>query len=470
MFAATRTHIPRYWIPALILIPLFFAFLGIYAFPIADDYSYALMFRKTGLIDSFQTMYATWSGRYLSNIVLALLGSLSRNTALYHLYPTFHIICLSWAVLAIVDACHTGNLKSKLFIGLIFIATYLAGMPSPSQGIYWMAGSFTYQLGINGLLGCLAVLVRTAVSHERPGPAGYTVLGLSAIACFGSNELSAATGFTAFTIFAAVAYFSRHPLRSWFVGAACAITPLFLCSFLAPGNFARAATQVHDPSPLHRLWFCFHRSLGGAFEGFKWLGLSAFFPAVLVTLPFFRPAWSGLPISRWSTRKNMLGFLIIGLGIFFCDYFITYWSSHKAPYSRINNAIHADAIIYGCAFFFIFHKQIQTFVNTKIFRKKFISSLTLFCIFFAVLLGQKNISLSAYNMITGKLSTFKNEQELRYVAISSAPEHTILPTLTHKPFPVFFRDIDDKKRGWILNSFQAYWNISSLTFKHSSNE
>jgi hypothetical protein len=272
---------------------LLFIALGVYAFPIADDHTYGMSsFDCKTLAD----IYRNSSGRYVSSALLLIFTGFSDNLPVYHALASLHIAMLLAALRALVAACHEG--EGAWLLTLCLAAAFLAGFPSPSQGLYWLSGSFTYFPAFNAMFGVAAALCGLAFSPATWDRLRAALLFLCIIVCMGCDEITAAACAFMLCIAWGWAVFSRHPCSRTFGRAAVCGLLLMLASFLAPGNFVRAADiGVWDWS------YCIN-ILGGAFEGYKWIFAKPVIPCMAFCVLFLRPRWGGGPRAGFPSARG----------------------------------------------------------------------------------------------------------------------------------------------------------------------
>lgn len=152
----------RLFIVLILVLLLPAALVGLFARPMADDFGYAgithAVFAEYGfdlprlLGAALQTTveyFNSWQGLYVSGFVLALQPGLFGNawyglTFFCVVVPLF--FCLYFAARLILRRLAPGMPMLALPLALLFLFSFVQGMPNPVEGLYWFNGAVNYQL------------------------------------------------------------------------------------------------------------------------------------------------------------------------------------------------------------------------------------------------------------------------------------------------------------------------------------
>ena len=448
------------WCGFFSLILLLFASLGWYVFPIADDHSYFLQFGELNYWDVAKQVYFTGSGRYLSTFFLTFLSGYTDNLVLYHAYALILIVMLTASLFFLVTSCHRGRMVDALTMTLCLTVAFIAGMPSPSQGLYWMSGAFTFfpafvaTFIVIGAFCCMAFF-----PEKKPWPfVALAVAGL--FVCMGCNELTAAACMFFLVLAYGVAHISGHSRRRLF-GFLVLWGFVLLCfSFSAPGNFART-------DAMHRPWewrFMFNVA-GGMFEGFKWFFRSPVIPAVLFCAVLLQPRWDAT-VTRCSATKRLVFWALLACALFFGEFLLVYVSSRRAPYARMNNAIFHAAFTFALFGGALMQDTIQRILRTGYTRMG--KKVVFFCagaLLTVSIVFQPSVRASIRNYVNGEFAAYRATWLTRLAMLppKDRAEGVVLtvPALRSRPFPIAFRDLEEsqEKHQWIKNAFTAYHGL-----------
>lgn len=451
------------WAVPAIFTLLLFAYLGRYAFPIADDHSYGTAYRELGLWRIIAQTYLEWSGRYIANALAPFLGSLSDNVALYHVYPALHIALLVLSLRFFVSCFHKGSAWDARLITVILAASFLAGMPSLSQGLYWMCGAVTYFLAFPAMFIAVGCLGRYAFCVEKPGK-GYAALCVGSLfICMGCNEVSAAVAMFFLVCACVAAYVFALPQKRAFAAFTVWGAAFFLLAYAAPGNFVRADIIENEWQ-----WKFVLHIAGGAFEGYKWLARTPFLPAVFLAAFLFAPRWRP-ENTPYPAKKRLLFLLLLGCLLFLGEFLLVYVTSKRPPYARINNAIYQSAFLFGLAGAGVMLGQISALAQSwsrKLGRGRVFSLTALvFCI---TLLAQPSVFSALRNEAGGEFAAYRDIWVTRLAMLPPREEAAgvtlTVPPLRSRPYPIVFRDLQEKqaKHQWIAKVFAEFHGLKKV--------
>lgn len=157
--AAQKRWLHRFEILILVLlIPV--AVLALYARPSADDYVYAVrthaVVQQYGfdvprlLAAAWETtvyFFQNWQGLYVSGFILALQPAIFGNawyglTLACVLVPLF--LCLYGSARLVIRRLEPAQKHLPLALTLLVLFSFVEGMPSPVEGLYWFNGAMNY--------------------------------------------------------------------------------------------------------------------------------------------------------------------------------------------------------------------------------------------------------------------------------------------------------------------------------------
>jgi hypothetical protein len=235
---------------SLIVIATFIA-LSFAAFPVGDDYCYAVKATKLGFLGNQVDWYTNWSGRFSST---ALMSIFSLSSDIVHTY-SLALIVAQLVTMAAIFLLLRGLIQKQyplrytLLASLCAYVIFLTGLPDVAQTIYWTMGVAAYGLGNISLLLLLAIGAQFELGSKQSKlfsiflfvmATAVTVIAVS------DNEV---TLVTVLSLLAGASLLSikRRTGSAWFwtglfIVALCAA----LASILAPGNLARAQSLATD--------------------------------------------------------------------------------------------------------------------------------------------------------------------------------------------------------------------------------
>ncbi len=453
------------WCAFFLLVLLLFASLGWFAFPIADDHSYFLDYGTRDYWDVAKHVYFLSSGRYLSTYLLTFLSRYVDTLAVYHSLALCLILLLTAPLYFLVGSCHRGKPRETLAMTLCLAAAFLAGMPSPSQGLYWMSGAFTFFPAFIAVFVFLGALCRLAFCPAaRPLPL-VAVAAAGIFVCMGCNELTAAAGMFFLALASVAARRTGNGRKNTIAMLALWGFVLMCFSFSAPGNFMRSGSMAAE-RPWE--WGYMLNVAGGTFEGFKWILRTPVLPAVLFCLVFLEPRWfSGLP--RHTAAKRFAVWLVLTCALFFGEFLLVYVSSKRAPYARMNNAIFHAAFTMALIGGALMYGELRRVLRAGYEKAGKTAVFTGIGILLAAsILLQPSVSASVRNYANGEFAAYRAIW-LERLAMLPPREKAggvvlTLPALHSRPFPLVFRDLVETqdKHQWIPEVFARYHGLKGI--------
>ena len=451
----------------LALAPFFL--LSFYDHPSADDYCYANKALKTGFLENQIDIYRTWTGRYLENALLDSLNPLVYKTSLgYQLIPVFLLLSLFATFLILVKVLLGGLLSflQQLATALAGLVLYLANLPSLAEGIYWMSGTYNYQIPAVLFLLFTALLLRFALGDtlgKKPRNLITLVLFLLVFLIAGGNE-------TTLTLLlfcvgtATVLMFRRGKGESRGLLLLLTLAALLgaIYSLMSPGNWARASLFPSKQQPLLTLLLTLYQVTKYLII---WVGD---FSLIAASLLFFfslgrvfrkehRPAIP-LPIDPKIYYLIFITAVILAFSI-------SPWLTGTLMPGRAVNFIYLFFLV---GWFFGLFLMVGYFVkrNSVLFRRisgsAFVFLFTVFVI--SVFWPSKNI-YTAYSDLLTRASGYDQSLLARYKKLEDCrgnEESCVVEELSLKPGSVFFDDITADENDWRNRCYAEYYGIRSV--------
>jgi hypothetical protein len=387
---------------------------GFFAFPMGDDYTYALMGRKADLWTISVNEYNTWNGRFISNLLVVLNPIRWDNLILYRLIPAmlFLLFCCSiWALIRRFIRIQQNGLIASMFVVL-----YIQGMPIVSEGLYWYTGSVTYLVGII-FFNYWIYFVFLVENNKR----NWSFLFLLLAA--GCNEVLAIWCVLISALLIVKGNRSKFAAATFLL--ACAT---FCFIYFAPGNNVRASYFPNNHDFLHSSWMTFLQILRFSM---KWLFSLTNLLLVLAILAFepFRYV-----IEEHSHSRKLLFWIgVIFILLLASSIFPAYWSTGIMGQHRTVNLSYEV---------FLFAEMlIISFIAQKLKRLGEFRIYVLLGLFLSFFLTG-NIGAITADLVTGRSRNFSIQMENRlddfrekklkacFPAISNAPKSLLNYELT----------------------------------------
>lgn len=242
----------RLWIAlasgAFLLAVLPFLALDLYNQPSADDFCLTNRVLDQGFAGFNRSIYMGWTGRFLTTVLYG--GFYLVSAAFTRMWPLAFQLASVATFLALLVALHLalrswsphawGGSARIWGVTALIAATWILGMPSLYEGLYWAASTLQYAFSVVWLLGLVAAgaaLLPSAGATRRRAPSG--VLGvIMAVAAIGSNETIAAPVF-AFVILMLIASWRDRACRAWWLAITASALLALAVLLAAPGNYVR---------------------------------------------------------------------------------------------------------------------------------------------------------------------------------------------------------------------------------------
>ena len=231
-----------------------FLLLTAYNQPFFDDFRNAYWVREHGLWGVQSWLYQTWTGRYPTTFVMAVLNPVTYGWLAGVKVAAAAFLVAQWASLAhFIRALFGTALRATCSWGTAFwtsgllLALFCNAAPVPFSFLYWFCGAVAYQLPLMGLLNFTALALRAGWGPARQQwrwaglACGPLVLALA------GNELTLVQAVPVLALlWGALPAAGRPKWWLWVAvgGVATAV------AVAAPGNWARAAAMA-PPDALH---------------------------------------------------------------------------------------------------------------------------------------------------------------------------------------------------------------------------
>ena len=283
-----------------------------YAHPACDDYWYATAARANGFWGAQRLFYLTWTGRFTANAVQLGFPLALDMVRRYALIPLGLIagfgICLATFLTALNRA--TGRLVSRRMVlasTLVFVSVYLAQMPSPCEGLFWLASGGTYFLPL--LIAMLTVACPLAIRAENSTATKVVAAVVAAVLGLltaGANESLLPPLGLLLLVATIAAFWRRHPSRWVWAAALLGFTLGAALVVLSPGNSVRAG--YFHKSRLRALATTLPRVLVWFVRGPMGLGVT------ILAIPAMLALADKLPWTQRLTGRRVAAVAAVALG------------------------------------------------------------------------------------------------------------------------------------------------------------
>ena len=246
------TRFDRLFTVALIVVPilivLLFLYIGRYAHPQIDDFTFAALYRKYGLWGFAPYMYMNKGGAIVSTYLASMLLFKINIFTQYPLVPLFFIFAQAICFIIMLKTIGLRFARGGQFLlaCLIFFALYLISSPIRSEAYYWLVGAACYTFAICVLSLFMAVLFLLMRAKSGIGRTGLVIcLCLLAILTTGATITSMVGLDMLMLVCFLTLFILKQPKKM------LTLLPVLLvcvvCSLIvvcAPGNANRAAIYI----------------------------------------------------------------------------------------------------------------------------------------------------------------------------------------------------------------------------------
>ncbi len=424
--------------------------------PTADDFCYNCKSRDLGFWNAQFSWYNDWTGRYISSAILSIKSLVSGSFLFYKLIPILLLISIFISIYYLCSLLFS-NLKKKDFCLITFFVMimYLFQMPKISEGLYWLAGSITYQVSniFTILLFCL--LIKFIQTNKLL----YLILSiLFSIITVGTNEVSM---LLINIILGAVLIFKSIQKQKINYPILILLIFTFVFSIVvikSPGNSIRADYYPNK----EQLFYSIYKSILAVKS---YIGIWIPF-IILFTILFFDY------FNKKNNAKALIFFdvnpiiiLIVVLAIPFIGFFTGYWGVGRIPPLRTINTIYFYFLIGLVYLTFVLYFKLKKENRDFITYSKWVKYLLITIII--IQFGQKNNIRTAYSdLLKGKAYNYDLELKSRYKIIKNNSNDTLyVPILTSKPKTIFCGDITSDSKDWRNQCYANYWKFTAIQIK-----
>lgn len=465
---------------------IFFAIIGYYTFPQADDYTYGSMYlwgmsdyehnlliiddNKVELLASdiwtaAWSHYIHWSGRYIYPYIMYAAAPYVDSSWTYHLIPGICLLLFVGCIYLLLHNIMPGQPKRVIWFWALVISNFIiCGMLAINETLYMLACSAHYWLGmLTTMLAALLLLKFLRTDHPK-----WRQTLLFALLCFigmGLNEISAGYLFIMLSMALICSYLYKEALNRPLL-LVVLLAFLFLCmNYLSPGNFNRMGSHVsmaEAPSLAELSLLALHKTQQLLV---RLLTQTALLPTLLLMLLFF-PAIKIPQLHyrrfHWlfSLKAGLIALVVLTFGLIF----VATLGHKTTPAGRVM------AVIQFCVEFSLLALviyKLQVIRNFLFTRFKFLSRFTFFwcfCVFLIALCLGQNVYQSAANWVKGDFATYRETMLLwQDMARNNKGKDLVVPPLTVYPRPlVYSHDDFADPHYWVNRDFAAYWRLKSM--------
>lgn len=438
-----------------------FALVGIYAYPVADDFSHA--WKPVGfkpMWDTVVQVYLGHGGLYSAVFFRYLHATLTRMQG-YWLVAW--IILIGLGILLYFISRYFLARKESILLTLGCLALFLVKMPHVGEFLYWATGALVYA---TGTFMVLLLLLMNLKLFQTADPGGLTGLKTAIIATvilmIGTHWPFAIWGVLWVLTCTVIVFKSRRPDKHfWLILSVLAIV-CFVIVLVAPGNVQRAGGAEKALSMTFRE---FGKSAFGYFQisyGFLFnipmLALSGLTVTIL-TVHGIKGDESKWPLSGWIV---LIVWAIAALGVFA----VAAMAGLFPPVGRTLDALFFMFIVSWILFLFLnahrFIEPIRSRLPTIFLNQVKLGFIVVFLI--SILLDG-NFRLAFMDLIKHG-PAFSQEMQFRNRALKTAAaaglECTTVAPINAIPKTFYWDDLNGDPTDWKIPSMARFYGLKTI--------
>ncbi len=444
-----------------------FIITSVFANPAADDFCFSNITQQYGFIDAQIHWYALWTGRFFSTFLLSFNNFLVDFPLIYKiillLIPISLLIALYFLIREIL-----GSVISKsftLFFSTVLLLLYFYGMPSLSEGLYWMSGTITYTLPIILSLVLLILLIRITSKKNLPtnhSIRNFIIAGLLLVAIIGCNETIMLVWNGVLFLLLTFNYIYTRELNHKLLVLLLICISFSAIVILAPGNSIRSG--YYSSTIIHNIQFSIVESFIDTLKFiYGWLINT---PILLITII----AISVYPRIRNSSTQvrmhiNPVIALIVSFILIQASIFISYWSIGELPLARTLNVSY---FIFILGWFFTWNSIVQylmkrniTFPNLPIY-----CIILIFAVFIISFTHSTNITNTINDIVSKSVLRFDRQMQQRKADIltckSNNNELCVIKSIVNPPISLFYSSLSTDTKNWQNECVAQHYGIKKV--------
>lgn len=469
------------------LVPLIIAFLAVlsllpfvalcwYAHPSGDDFLTGNEVRKRGHWGYIAFMYLQWTGRYTA----ATLWGLANPVAYGNTTEGYGLVCLLILLLLlgagyVLFRALLGQYCKRKYSWLgsaVLVALFVFQMPSPAEGLYWIASAYNYLLPASLTLVWLAALIHHATAPTQANRRKWLLIAaLLTVLVVGSNETISLPLLIWVLSFTALRYIQHRRLVWEYLFLSAVLIAACIVAFAAPGNYVR----LNQATRYIGLLDCVHHAASAAYRCLlDWTGNGVLPTITLLLMPlgYRLSRLPDLPLNRVAQNPFFIGLLMVvsivvvltmgysvsnhlmplrALNVLYL-FFLVGWFLHAYAWARflwqrfswLPHSLPTPVrwVLVGWLFFGVFMtSQIHMRVNRQ----------------------QNNVVVAYQDWLGGAAARYDAQLTARYKQLRASPrQQEIVAPLQNPPMTILFLDLGRNPKGWTNLAYAEFFGKSSI--------
>lgn len=441
-----------------------FLILFLYNHPYNDDLTFGYIFKTTGFIDSQIFVYTRWAGRYFANAVLGLNPLIYGSFTGYKIFTFLLLISFLSVFFYFISELTKNflNIKKRFLLSLSIIFLFFYSMPIVSEGIYWMAGSVFYLVGLMMLMIFLVLYSKLNIAGSSSSNSSTFILSaIVLVALIGSNELTMFIGNLIILLIVINTLLSKKKIDFKLILYILLAIVFTYITISAPGNSLRGSKF----SNTHNFILSIQLTVKAlAFYLSSWIFLSPLLPVTILLTPVISKLMRFSENNKKSFFTNPVFVSIILLFILVVSFFVPAWSMGMAPYERTVNFIFFIFLLGWFYIMILIFKFLSVKFNFNADRIPKFAYTIAFAGIVLFLFKNNNIKDAYSDLLKGQAAAFNNEQFARYDLIYKNPSDSLtVPPIVNKPYSIFLGDLSTDPQDRLNKLYAQYFYKKSVS-------
>jgi len=452
----SEEKLQNYFLALLIFGILPFIILTFFSHPSADDFFFSEKPKSWGFWESQYQWYKYWTGKYFSTFVMSVTPLYFKSITGYRFELLIIMLRFFTAVYFFFSTLAPSGLtvKQKLLMTLSFVFIYLYGMPTISQGFYWLTGSAVYTVAMTLVLLFFIYYFRMSKSENKNNVMSMMILCLIVVATAGCSEISMIFLNIVLISICLISLFSKKKFDRRLI---ILLVVSVICSYIVISSGGNEHRSALFPAR-HNLFFSLYHTVEVLVRSiFVWTALTPLIAMTILLVPLIIK-FTAIENRSKLVFINPLYSVLITCAALYVLIFVSVWSTGKSPYDRTLNFSYLIFLLgyfYSSLCLISYLKTRFQFDFKKIPRLVYIAAF-IFCI--AIFIRKNSIKYAWTDLASGKAGSFNEEVNQRYDLIKSSNSDSInVAAIVTAPRTLFYTDIltdgESDLNKWYANYF-----------------
>lgn len=448
-----------------------FLILSFFNHPSAEDFFFWTRVERVGFINALFNLYKHWSGRFFSHSELLINPLIFRSFFGYKVFTLILMLLFFYVLFLLISEFTKSDisLKQRLLLSISIFFLYCFGMPTTSEGFYWLISVPVYHNAIIFTMIFFISYNRLRKSEKLSSKIIYTAIScFSVIAIAGSNEVAMSTMILILALIAAVNLYEEKKIHWSLLLIIVCIGIASYIDITAPGTEVRGNSFLGKHKFMYSVTWSFTVLMKNLAS---YIFTTPLLPVTLILLPVLFKL-----IKNEENNTNIFFILpfislILSILLLYSNIFTSVWSTGNTPYKRTLNLIYFEFLIlwfYNVIVLLIYLNKKYKF--NEAFVPKFLYLIALIALAF-FLIKNNNVKTAYSDLFRGTASNFDFEMNERYKYIQQSNSDTCeVDSLKIYPKTIFAHEITSDPDIPYNQWYARYFNKKAIILKKSGSK